>query len=111
MTADNAGGERLVVQLPVSESTDFDFLIGVEDGIVQLFEKDRSALVDGHDIGQGRFNIFITPSGSWAPALGRIRAFLEFRGDLENAVVARRPGATERYEVVWPGDYRGTFEL
>lgn len=104
-------GEQLVVQLAVSESTDFDSLINVENGIIQMFEQDHGALVDGHDIGQGRFNIFIRPSASWASVLGRVRAFLEFRGFADHAVVARRASATERYEVVWPADYRGTFEL
>jgi hypothetical protein len=102
-------GEQLVVQLRVSESTDFDSLISVENGIIQMFERDHGAVVDGHDIGKGRFNIFIHPNGSWAPIVGRVRAFLEFQG-VHDAVVARRPNATEQYEVVWPTDYQGTFE-
>ncbi len=104
-------GDQLVVQLPLSEATDFDSLIGIENGLIELFRKKHGAHVDGHDIGPGRFNIFIVPNESWAPALGRIRAFLEFRGMFEGVLIARRPGGGEHYEVVWPADYRGTFEL
>jgi hypothetical protein len=103
--------DQLVVQLPLSEATDFDSLIGIENGLIELFKKNHGAHVDGHDIGQGRFNIFIVPDESWAPALGRIRAFLEFRGMLDGALIAWRPGGGEDYEVVWPTDYGGTFEL
>ena len=104
-------GDLLVVQLPLSEATDFDSLIDIENGLIELFRKSQDARVDGHDIGPGRFNIFVLPNESWAPALGRIRAFLEFRGMLEGVLIARRPGGGELYEVVWPPDYGSTFEL
>lgn len=104
-------GDQLVVQLPLSEATDFDSLIGIGDGLIQLFKESHVADVESHDIGQGRFNIFIRSNESWASALGRIRAFLEFRGVLECALIARRPSSGEGYEVLWPTDYRGTFEL
>jgi hypothetical protein len=103
--------QQLVVQLPVFEATNFDSLISVEDGMIQLFESNRDVLVDGHDIGMGKFNIFINTDESWAPIAGRIRAFLEFRGLLEDAIVAWRPSMTGQYNVVWPADYEGTFEL
>jgi hypothetical protein len=109
--APSGTGDQLVVQLPLSEATDFDSLISIENGLIELFRENRGAEVDGHDIGPRRFNIFIVPDESWAPALGRIRACLEFRGMLEGVLIARRPRGEEHYEVVWPADYGSTFEL
>lgn len=82
---------EIVVQLPLLETTDFDSLIGIENGLIELFKDDRSVDVHGHDIGQGRFNIIIRSTESWAPVLGRIRAFLEFRGVLGSAIIATPP--------------------
>jgi hypothetical protein len=102
--------DRLVVQLPLSEATDFDSLIGVENGLIELFREDRGVDVEGHDVGRGGFNIIIGSNDSWASTVGRIRAFLEFRGVLEGAFIARRLSDGENYEVLWPTDHRGTFE-
>ena len=102
--------DRLVVQLPLVESTDFDSLIGIENGLLELFKKNGGADVDGHDIGRGKFNMFIRTNESWPSTLGRIRAFLEFQGVLESALVARDLGDGKGYEVLWPTGYRGKFE-
>ena len=104
-------GDQIVVQLPLSESTDFDTLISVENGLIELFKDNRGVDVNGHDIGQGRFNVFIRSDEPWPPILGRIRAFLEFREVLEKAVVATRPLDGEKYQVLWPLDYGRAFEL
>lgn len=103
--------ERVVVQLPLSESVDFDALISLENGLIDLFKDNRGVDVDGHDIGQGRFNVFINSDEPWPSILGRIRAFLEFREVLETAVVATRPLDGEKYQVLWPADYGRAFEL
>jgi hypothetical protein len=103
--------DQVVVQLPLSESTDFDTLISVENGLIELFKDSRGVVVDGHDIGQGRFNVFIHSDEPWPSILGRIRAFLEFREMLENAVVATRPRDGEKYKVLWPPEYGPAFEL
>jgi len=102
--------ERLIVQLPVSETTDFDSLVDLEDGLIQLFVGNPGVEVNGHEIGQGRFNIFISSSEPWAPIVGRIRAFLEFH-ELERPLIVLDPGNGEGYEIWLPTDYRGAFEL
>ena len=102
---------QLVVQLPISESTNFDSLIEIENGLIDVLKKHPGVSVVGHDIGEGRFNVFIRSDEPWPSILGQIRAFLEFRDVLEAAVVAARPVGGESYQVIWPSDYRGAFEL
>ena len=102
---------QIVLQLPVSESTDFDAMIDIEDGLTRLLETQRGVRVDRHDIGEGKFNVFILSDQPWQSILGRIRAYLEFRGVLADAVIATRPVDGEKYEVLWPSDYEHAFEL
>jgi hypothetical protein len=102
---------QLIVQLPVSESTDFDALLHVEETLIQAFSQNKFADVDGHDFGQGRFNIFIYPKATWGPVLERVYAFLKLRGVLNEALVVKRLKSSEKYVVVWPEHFNGTFSL
>jgi hypothetical protein len=102
--------ERLVVQLPVSESTDFDSLIDLENALTLSFLKDKAAAVDGHEIGQGWFNVFIVPRAAPEPIVDRVKALLAQMGVLDNARIARRADPQERYAVIWPDNFRGTFD-
>ncbi len=102
---------QLIVQLPVNESTDFDALIHVEETLIQAFSQNNLAEVDGHDIGEGKFNIFIFPKGSWGPVIERVHAFLKLRGVLNKALIVKRLRSSERYVVVWPDKYNGEFKL
>jgi hypothetical protein len=110
MPSNAPAGDRIVVQLPLSDSTDFDALIGIENGLIELFKGDARVHVDSHDIGRGKFNVFIRSDEPWPSIFGRIRAFLEFREALENAVVATRPVDGNEYQVLWPPDYGHAFE-
>ena len=102
---------RVVVQIPVSESTDFDSLVEIENGLIEILAKHRGARIDGHEIGRGRFNMFVVSDEPWPSVFGRIRAFLEFRGVLGDAVIATRLVEGEEYRVLWPSDYGRAFEL
>jgi hypothetical protein len=82
---------RIVIELPLSESTDFDSLIGVEEGLADVLKGQGGVEVEGHDIGQGKFNIYVVCEAPPAPLIGRIRAYLEFRGLLGEAIIATRP--------------------
>ena len=82
----------------------------VEDTLIQAFSQNRFADVDGNDVGQGVFNIFIIPKGPWGPVLERIYAFLKLRGVLERSVIAKLH-SSGRDEVIWSKDYAGTFKL
>jgi hypothetical protein len=45
------GKKQLIVQLPMASAADFDTLIPIEDTLIQTFEQNRYAVVDGHDAG------------------------------------------------------------
>lgn len=95
------GKNQLIVQLPMAAAADFDTLVGIEDTLIQAFEQNRYAVVDGHDAGQGRFNIFLFPTGAWGPVIDRVKAFLKLRGVLAQAVIAKRL-KSHRYVVFGP---------
>jgi hypothetical protein len=82
---------RIAIQLPLAESTDFDSLIGIEEGLADLLKGQGGVEVEGHDIGQGKFSIYVVCETPPAPVIGRIRAYLEFRGLLDQAIVATLP--------------------
>src|SRR5687768_15253200 len=100
------GKNQLIVQLPMASASDFDHLVRVEDTLIQAFEQNPCAVVDGHDAGQGRFNIFLFPTGAWGTVIDRVKAFLKLRGVLDEAVIVKRL-KSEHYVVVWPEDHVG----
>lgn len=101
---------RLIIQFEVSEGDSFDALIAIEDTLIQAFSQNNYAVVDGHDFGQSRFNIFIYPRGSWGPVIERVQAFLKLKGWLSQAVIAKelKSGALQ---VIWPQGHSTPFEL
>jgi hypothetical protein len=102
---------QVIVQFQCGQPEDFDRLIPLEESLIQAFaQRNPFAEVDGHDVGEGRFNIFIKPLGTWGPVLERVEALLKLRGVWKQAVVAKRL-KSEKYVVVWPKDYGGEFEL
>ena len=102
---------QLIVQFRYAGAGDYDRLLAVEESFIQAFaQRNPFAEVDGHDSGQGRFNIFIRPLGSWGPVLERVEAVLKLRGVLKEALIAKRL-KSEKYVVVWPKEHAGVFEL
>jgi hypothetical protein len=93
------------------EGADFDRLLHVEETLIQAFSQNNFAEVDGHDVGQGRFNIFIYPTSTWGPVIERVEAFLKLRGVLKEALIVKRLKSSEKYVVVWPKDFSGSFAL
>lgn len=102
---------KVVVQFKTDAAADFDRLLHIEETLLQAFSQCNDGFVDGHDIGQGTFNIFIHVRGSWASVLQRVEAFLKLRGALEAATIVKFHGKTERYQVVHPVTYGGEFAL
>jgi hypothetical protein len=102
---------KIIVQFALSDDTDFDDLIHIEDALILELLPDRSAEVDGHDIGEGRFNIYIHLQRGWQPALGHVIEALKRLNRLEDSVVAKLYGETNAFEVVWPEGYVGRFAL
>jgi len=102
---------KVIVQLKADASTDLDRLFHIEETLFQAFSQCNDGYVDGHDIGEGKFNIFIHVRGSWSSVVERVQAFLKLRNALGDAVVVKFHGKTERYQVVHPANYRGDFAL
>jgi hypothetical protein len=102
---------KVVIQFKAKSTADFDRLLKIEETLFQAFSQSNVGVVDGHDIGQGTFNVFIHPRDSWGPVLERVEAFLKLRGLLDEAVIAKFHGKSERYQVVHPATHRGGFAL
>jgi hypothetical protein len=100
----------LVVQFPCSSAEDFELLLAIEETLIQAFSQNNYAVVDGHDVGEGRFNIFIHPSGAWQPVIERVHAFLKLKSMLTRALIAKGL-KSERWQVIWPEGHTAKFEL
>lgn len=103
--------EQLVVQLPVTESTDFNMLLYVEETLFRSFPRNDIAEVERHEFSDGRFNLFIFPRGPRAPVIERILAALKLRGVDGTALIAVRPEDHAPYTVVWPQHHDSDFTL
>lgn len=101
--------DQLIVQLPLSESTDFDRLLHVEETLMNAFARGDVAQVDGHEMGDHGFNIFISPKGDWAAAVAKVEEMLRLRGVLPQARIAKRQAGRDGYELLRPAD-GGAFE-
>ncbi len=101
---------QLVVQLPVSASTDFDELIDIENSLTLAFLKDRIATVEGHTLAGSAFNIFIVPRDR-ETIVARVKAVLADSGVLDEAIIATRSSAKGPCSIVWPEGYSGTIEI
>ena len=103
--------KKVIVQFPVADASDLDRWFGIEETLHQAFGQANDGYVDGHDVGDGRFNIYINVKSSWGPVLDRIDAFLKLKGASKEATVAKFHSKTERYEVVRPLPFEGTFSI
>jgi len=103
--------DKLIVQLPIDANTDFDGLIEIEEALIRALAMNRTAEVDGHDIGEGKFNVYIHLRKDWEPALAQVTETLDKLQLLPRAVVAKFHGTTEGYEVVRPDSFTGNFSL
>src|SRR6476620_11139902 len=105
------GVDKVIVQFRTGASSELDRLFHIEETLVQAFSQSNDGFVDGHDVGQVTFNIFIHPRKSWGPVLEKVEAFLKLRGALGEAVIVKFHGKTERYQVVHPARYAHEFTL
>ena len=100
----------LYVQFEIRDGDSFDDFLAVEETLFQAFEQNSFALVDGFDVGEGRFNIFIYPKKAWGPVVERVRAFLKLKGWLDRAIIAKHL-PSGRLQVIWPEIFDGQFRL
>ena len=102
--------DTLIIQFRTSGSiSDFDWLLEIEEALIQGFSQNRNAVVDGHDFGNGTMNIFLFPKRGWGCAIEIVKAYLKNHRALDKALIIRR-SKTERYTVVWPAKYKGEFK-
>lgn len=100
----------LVIQFVVEEGETLATFHAIEDVIVQAFEQNRFATVDGHDYGEGRFNLYIYPRAAWGPVIERVFAFLKLKGWFARATIAKSR-ASGKWQVIWPEGFAGAFKL
>lgn len=98
----------LLVQFPANTNPSYDRVIEIEDTLIQAFEQNRAAVVDGHDFG-GTANIFIFPKGPWYRAVEVVMAYLKLKKALGEVLVIKRL-KSGKYEVIWPKGFTGDFE-
>jgi hypothetical protein len=104
------GKDTLIIQFRTSgEPSDLDWLLGVEEALIQGFSQNDKAIVDGHDFGGGTMNIFVFPKQGWGSAIEIVKAYLGLYKALDRALIIKR-SKKERYSVVWPENYAGEFE-
>ena len=102
--------DTLIIQFHTSGTlSDLDWLVEIEEALIQGFSQNGKAVVDGHDFGSGTMNIFLFPKQGWGSAIEVIKAYLKKHRALDKALIIKR-SRTERYTVVWPEKYTGKFE-
>ncbi|WP_431263261.1 hypothetical protein ACQ859_25155 [Roseateles chitinivorans] len=103
---------QVIVQFPLTGQWDLETLLEIEQALVGVFaQRHPFAVVDGHDIGQERFNIYIIPKGSWRPAIDRVHALLTHRRALDAAKIVKQLKGSGKFVVVWPEQFSGAFEI
>ena len=98
---------QLVMQLPVSEKTDFDRLLDLEGKLI--IGMGDPHLVEGHDLGAGEMNIFVHTSDPIA-AFSRVRELVSF-GDFPELRVAYRSVTNDEYTNLWPEGSKESFSV
>ena len=101
---------QLVIQFDDELGKALDRVIAFEDELMELL--DGVAEVEGHDIGSGTANIFImtnSPKKLWE----RLEPLVEDTdaNELEPIAAAYRELDDDGYEVLWPSDYEGEFDI
>jgi hypothetical protein len=110
----SAGGDgeavknTLIIQFPPGKVPSRERVIEIEDTLIQAFEQNRAAVVDGHDFGTAA-NIFISPDGAWDRCVEIVLAYLRLKKALGEVLVIKRL-KNQSYQVIWPAGYAGEFE-
>jgi hypothetical protein len=103
--------KKVIVQFSFADPAELDRWFKIEETLHQAFEQANDGYVDGHEVGEGRFNIYIHVRSVWGPVLERVDAFLRLKGASGAATVVKFHPKTERYEVVRPLSFEGNFSI
>lgn len=103
--------KQVIVQFHIADKFDLDRCYEIDEALDQAFSHTSDGVVDGHDVGEGRFNIYIDIQSSWEPVLERIDALLILKGAKSKATIVKFHPETERYEIVSPPSFDGVFTI
>ena len=90
---------QLVLQFAANSMEDFDRLVVLEDRLIE--ELGEVAMVDGHDFGLGKFNIFILTDDP-NTVFGKAHSIVIDQGVPNAMQSAYREMNGEDYIVLWP---------
>jgi hypothetical protein len=98
---------QLVLQFPLSESSDFDALIEFETRLT--FELGSEHVVDGHDLGSSEMNVFIHTD---SPEIAFEKATLILGEHLSATIkAAYRAMDSDQYQWIHPANHEGEFRI
>ena len=90
---------QLVLQFSANSMADFDRLVSLETKFMETL--DDTAVVDGHDFGSGKFNLFVLTNEPTATFTEAHRIILDeaIPNELRSAY---REASGEDYVILWP---------
>jgi len=99
----------LIVQFQKAENN-LDELFAFENSLAQGIEQSRSGILDGNDIGNTTYNIYVFPkSGRLGPCMENIKMWLKAKKLLEKTIIVRVTPSGKAI-VDFPEGYEGEFD-
>jgi hypothetical protein len=98
---------QLVLQFAADAISDYGALIAIEN---QLIAALGEAAVDGHDMGSGEANIFLSTSDP-QETFRQVAPLLERTGKMEAVAAAYRGTDEDLYHVLWPEGSQRQFSV
>lgn len=89
----------LVLQFPEERYSDYDWVDHIEEKIEQSLENEN---FDGHDVGNGEFNLFIFTDNIEETFATVTNVLQEDRYGLENVKIAYRETKGTTFNCLWP---------
>jgi hypothetical protein len=99
---------QLVLQFLGDSGEDLDAVVDLEDQLTEALGEDAD--VDGHDIGSGQTNLFISTSNP-AATFQLAKSVLQKAKRLQSLTAAYRDADGEDYTVIWPSGSKKKFEV
>ena len=98
---------QLVLQFKTADQDYIEWLIAIEEDLNLTLGSGH--VVDGFDVGQGEFNIFIHTNYPEEAFEKSKEAF--FDADIQKMVAAYRKLSGDNYLVIWPKGYKKNFKI
>ncbi len=98
---------QLVLQFAAGVISDYDALIAIESRLITALGEDA---VDGHDMGSGEANIFLSTSDP-QKMFRQVTPLLERSGQMAAVTAAYRRTDEDLYHVLWPEGSQRQFSV